>query len=153
MWFKHELTGQVLGAVEVQEVSHLQRPPICWFLSNLSYSYTVFMYTIQNTTQYLITMPLKQKYSGISRLKLFLKLSWCLVTFYCFLCPELHVITKRQKEMEGKPFEKSEGRPQKEINSIHRNVMILKRPTRKTAEIFCLLLTNIVAIASGYKNY
>lgn len=49
-----------------------------------------------------------------------------------YLCPELHLITKRQKGTEGKPFEKSEGERLREFKSMHVNVMVPKRQNTKT---------------------
>lgn len=55
--------------------------------------------------------------------------------------------------MEGKPLEKTEEGLGEEINNMHMNLTVLKTPTGKTAETFCLLLTiNTVAIAAGLKN-
>lgn len=43
--------------------------------------------------------------------------------------------------MEGKPLEKTEEGLGEEINNTHINLSVLKTPTGKTDETFCLLLT------------
>lgn len=50
-----------------------------------------------------------------------------------YLCPELHLITNRQKETEGKLFEKFEGKGLREFNSMHVNVMVPKRQNVKAS--------------------
>lgn len=53
----------------------------------------------------------------------------------------MHVVTKRQREMEGKPLEKTDEGLGEEIKNMHINLSVLKTPTGKTDEMLCLLLT------------
>lgn len=58
----------------------------------------------------------------------------------------MHLITKRQKEMEGKPLEKNEEGLGEDINNVHMNLSVLK-----THFVYCWLSMTVV-LAAGLKN-
>lgn len=85
--------------------------------------------------------------------KALFKLTWRLVTFNCFFKSWIASQYQKTEGNGGETIRETEEGLEEDINNMHMNLTVLKTPTEKTAEPFCLLLTiYTVATAAGLKN-